>query len=95
MLKISARLLQNPVLLSSSCSNMSCSQMIPLVGRVTIQSSKRQKVGGVRVVLESRVQRRLVNKRDTKSSWTDGDAIDKYEVDVIQGPYHLPMGETQ
>lgn len=93
MLKVSAKLLQNPVLLSASCSNISCSQMIPLVGHVMIHASKRQKIGGVRVIWESMVQRRYMNKKN-KPSWTEGDTIEQFEVDVIQGPYWLPVGKT-
>lgn len=60
-----------------------------------VQSSKRRKIGGIRVVLESRVQRRVVNKRDSKLTWAEGDTIERYEVDVVQGPYYLPNGDSQ
>lgn len=93
MLKVSGKLLQNPVLLSSSCSNISCSQMVPLVGHVTVLASKRQKIGGVRVIWESHVQRRVMSRKN-QARWTDGDIIEKFEVDVIQGPYWLPAGRT-
>ena len=93
MLRLSIHLRQTPVLLSSSCANISECQMVPLVGHVSVRNGHSREVGGIRIVWEAQVQRRC-RKRNGKYYWTDGDIIDRFEVDVLRGPIYLPAGAS-
>ena len=68
--------------------------MIPLVGQVTVQNSHVREVGGIKVVWEAKVQRRRRKRRNGQICWTEGDIVDKFEVDVVRGPVVLHCGES-
>jgi len=93
MLSISTKLLQAPVLLSSTCPNISTRQMIPLVGHVTVKNSGFKEIGGIKVVWEAKVQRRK-RTRNGKYCWSVGDTFERFEVDVIRGPVILAAGQS-
>jgi hypothetical protein len=93
MLRLSAKLLQSPVLLSSTCSNISICQRLPLVGQVTVHNSNCREIGGIKVIWEAKVQRRK-RTRNEKYCWSVGNTFDRFEVDVIRGPVILPTGQS-
>jgi hypothetical protein len=68
-------------------------QMIPLIGHVTVQSSRHREIGGIKVVWEAKVQRRK-RTRNGKYCWSAGDTFDRFEVDVIRGPVILATGQS-
>jgi hypothetical protein len=92
MLRISAKLVHHPVLLHPTCGNVKACQ-VPLVGHVFVASDRSRQIGGIKVILETSVQRRR-RRRNGNPVWSTAEVIGKHEVDVIQGVIDLAIGET-